>query len=55
MAVLVIAVVAMVLSPGGDPYSMLMMLVPLVGLYFGGIALCKWLPSRRPPSVGPRQ
>jgi sec-independent protein translocase protein TatC len=47
IAVLVIAIVSMVLSPGGDPYSMLMMLVPLVGLYFGGIALCKWLPSRR--------
>jgi sec-independent protein translocase protein TatC len=51
IAVLVIAVVAMVLSPGGDPYSMMMMLVPLVGLYFGGIVLCKWLPSRRPPSL----
>jgi hypothetical protein len=24
------------------------MLVPLVGLYFGGIALCKWLPSPGP-------
>jgi Sec-independent protein secretion pathway component TatC len=41
----------MVLSPGGDPYSMLMMLVPLIGLYFSGIALCKWLPSRRPGST----
>jgi sec-independent protein translocase protein TatC len=54
MAVLVIAVVAMVLSPGGDPYSMLMMLGPLVALYFGGIALCQWLPSRRPPPVAPK-
>jgi Sec-independent protein secretion pathway component TatC len=24
---------------------MLMMLLPLIGLYFGGIALCKWLPN----------
>ena len=47
IAVLVMAVMSMVLSPGGDPYSMLMMLVPLVVLYFGGIALCKWLPSNR--------
>jgi sec-independent protein translocase protein TatC len=47
IAVLMMAVAAMVLSPGGDPYSMLMMLVPLVALYFGGIALCKWLPSNR--------
>jgi sec-independent protein translocase protein TatC len=44
IAVLVIAVLSMVLSPGGDPYSMMMMLVPLVLLYFGGIALCRWLP-----------
>ena len=44
------AIAAMVLSPGGDPYAMMMMLVPLIGLYFGGIGLCKWLPatSRRP-------
>ncbi len=47
IAVLIMAIVAMVLSPGGDPYSMLMMLVPLVGLYFSGIALCNWLPNRR--------
>jgi sec-independent protein translocase protein TatC len=51
IAVLAMAVAAMVLSPGGDPYSMLMMLVPLIGLYFSGIALCKWLPSRRPGST----
>jgi sec-independent protein translocase protein TatC len=47
IAVLGMAVAAMVLSPGGDPYSMLMMLVPLIGLYFGGIALCRWLPAGR--------
>ncbi len=52
IAVLIMAVISMVLSPGGDPYSMLMMLVPLVGLYFAGVALCKWLPSRRGPAVG---
>ncbi len=54
IAVLIIAVISMVLSPGGDPYSMLMMLVPLVGLYFGGVALCKWLPSRQGPAVTKR-
>jgi sec-independent protein translocase protein TatC len=53
IAVLIMAVVSMVLSPGGDPYSMLMMLIPLVGLYFAGVGLCKWLPSRRGPAVGP--
>jgi sec-independent protein translocase protein TatC len=49
IAVLGMAVASMVLSPGGDPYSMLMMLVPLIILYFGGVALCKWLPSKRNP------
>lgn len=48
IAVLMMAIGSMVLSPGGDPYSMMMMLVPLVGLYFGGIALCKWLPTNGP-------
>ncbi|MEX0678157.1 MAG: twin-arginine translocase subunit TatC [Pirellulales bacterium] len=52
MAVLVIAIVSMVLSPGGDPYSMMMMMAPLVGLYFGGIAVCRWLPSRGARGVG---
>jgi sec-independent protein translocase protein TatC len=47
IAVLVLAVLSMVLSPGSDPYSMLLMLAPLVGLYFGGIGLCKWLPRRQ--------
>ena len=45
IAVLAMAVLSMVLSPGGDPYSMMMMLVPLIGLYFSGIALCRWMPS----------
>jgi sec-independent protein translocase protein TatC len=54
IAVLLMAVAAMVLSPGGDPYSMMMMLVPLIGLYFGGIALCKWLPSNHPAAAEDR-
>lgn len=53
IAVLVMAVASMLLSPGGDPYSMLMMLVPLVGLYFAGVGLCKWMPSRKGPAVRP--
>lgn len=51
-AVVVIAVVAMVLTPSPDPYSMLLMGVPLVGLYFGGIALCKYAPGRRLDAPG---
>ena len=47
IAVLVLAILAMILSPGGDPNSMLLMFFPLVGLYFAGIALCKYLPARR--------
>lgn len=46
IAVLLMAIASMVLSPGGDPYSMMFMLGPLVILYFGGIALCYFLPTR---------
>jgi sec-independent protein translocase protein TatC len=50
MAVLVIFVLAMVLTPS-DPYSMLLMAVPLVLLYFGGVAMCRLMP-RREATVG---
>lgn len=46
IAVLAIFVIAMILTPSPDPYSMLLMAVPLTALYFGGVALCRWLPSR---------
>jgi sec-independent protein translocase protein TatC len=46
VSVLVIFVVAMVLTPA-DPYSMLLMAVPLTGLYVLGIGLCKWMPHGR--------
>jgi sec-independent protein translocase protein TatC len=48
IAVLVIAFIAMVLTPA-EPYSMLMMAVPLIALYFFGIALCRWMPRRTTP------
>lgn len=41
MAVLVIAIVSMLLTPS-DPQSMLLMMLPLVFLYIGGIQLCKF-------------
>ncbi|RIK80298.1 MAG: twin-arginine translocase subunit TatC [Planctomycetota bacterium] len=44
IAVLVMACLSAVLSPGGDPYSMLFMFIPLVGLYFLGIGLCRYMP-----------
>jgi sec-independent protein translocase protein TatC len=48
IAVLVIAVLSMVLTPA-DPGSMLLMFVPLTVLYFGGILLCLFMPRRRSP------
>ena len=48
MAILVIFIVAMLLTPS-DPQSMFLMAVPLVFLYFGGILLCKYLPKRKSP------
>lgn len=48
IAILVIAFLSMILTPGGDLYSMLGMGLPLIFLYFLGIALCKYLPMGRP-------
>jgi sec-independent protein translocase protein TatC len=45
LAILGIALVAMLLTPTPDPFSMLMMMVPLMGLYELGIALCLWTES----------
>ncbi len=46
VAVLSIFIVAMVLTPSGDPYSMCLMALPLTVLYFGGVLLCRVLPRR---------
>jgi sec-independent protein translocase protein TatC len=48
IAVLVIFVIAMLLTPA-DPVSMLLMAVPLTGLYFLGIGMCRWMPRKRSP------
>lgn len=45
ISVLVIAIGSAVLSPGGDPWSMLIMTTSLVILFFGGVALCKIWPK----------
>jgi sec-independent protein translocase protein TatC len=50
ISVVVIFAIAMILTPA-DPGSMLMMAVPLTGLYFLGIWLCKRLP--RGEALGP--
>ena len=47
IAVLVIFVLAMVLTPS-DPYSMLLMAIPLTVLYFGGVLMCRLMPRRGP-------
>ncbi|MCA9157608.1 MAG: twin-arginine translocase subunit TatC [Planctomycetales bacterium] len=44
IAVLVIAFLSMLLTPA-DIYSMLGLFIPLVGLYFLGILLCKYMPQ----------
>jgi sec-independent protein translocase protein TatC len=46
LAVVIIAFISMVFTPA-DPISMLLMLIPLVLLYFGGIAMCQWMPGAR--------
>jgi sec-independent protein translocase protein TatC len=46
IAILIIAVVSVVLTPA-DVTSMLAMMIPLVLLYFLGIAMCKYLPRGR--------
>jgi sec-independent protein translocase protein TatC len=53
-AVVVIAVISMVLTPGGDASSMLLMFGPLTALYFAGILMCKHMPgASAAPGGGP--
>lgn len=46
IAVLVIAFLSMILTPA-DPYSMILLMCPLVMLYFLGIGLCRFMPRGR--------
>jgi sec-independent protein translocase protein TatC len=48
VAILVICVLSMFLTPA-DPGSMILMALPLIVLYFGGVGLCKWMPRRESP------
>ncbi|MGD9645050.1 MAG: twin-arginine translocase subunit TatC [Pirellulales bacterium] len=50
IAIFVIVVLSAVLTPA-DPNSLLLMAIPLVFLYFGGVALCHYLPSRNRPAA----
>jgi sec-independent protein translocase protein TatC len=49
ISVLVICFLSMVLTPSGDPQSMMLMAVPLMFLYVGGVLLCKLMPRRTTP------
>ncbi len=45
IAILIISFLAMILTPGADPYSMVGLAAPLVLLYFLGIFLCRYMPK----------
>jgi len=47
IAILVITIISMVLTPA-EPYSMLMMMMPLIFLYEMGILVCHWFPKPKP-------
>lgn len=46
IAILVIVVVSAVLTPA-DPYTIFLMAIPLIVLYFLGLGLCRWMPRGR--------
>jgi sec-independent protein translocase protein TatC len=46
LSILVIFILSAVLTPA-DPYSLLLMALPLCALYFGGIVLCKLMPRTK--------
>jgi sec-independent protein translocase protein TatC len=47
LAVIVLAIFSALITPTPDAVTMLAMLIPLCGLYFLGIYLCKWSGSGR--------
>lgn len=48
-SVLAIFAISMMLTPGGDPQSLIAMAGCLTPLYFLGIGLCKWMPRMNQP------
>ncbi|MDX1962611.1 MAG: twin-arginine translocase subunit TatC [Pirellulales bacterium] len=51
IAILVITVLSAVLTPA-DPYSIFLLMIPLILLYFGGIGLCMLWPKTRRDGAG---
>jgi len=47
IAIFVITVISMILTPA-EPYSMLMMMIPMILLYEVGIVICRWFPKPMP-------
>lgn len=47
MSIFIITIVSMLLTPA-EPYSMLMMMIPMIVLYECGILICRWFPKPRP-------
>ena len=52
IAILAIFIIATILCPSPDIYSMSLMALPMTLLYFGGIALCAYSSGRRPAGLG---
>jgi sec-independent protein translocase protein TatC len=51
MAIFVLAIASVILTPSQDPFSMLLMLGPLVTLYYFGILLCKQMRKTPPATI----
>jgi len=51
IAVIVIFVVSAILTPA-DPYSLLFLAIPLCVLYFGGLAICRWVAAAEGKPAG---
>lgn len=47
IAIFVITIISMILTPA-EPYSMLMMMIPMIILYEFGILICRWFPKPKP-------
>lgn len=47
MSIFIITIVSMLLTPA-EPYSMLMMMIPMIVLYEFGILICLWFPKPKP-------
>ncbi len=47
-----IFILAPILNPSPDPYSMRLIAGPMTILYFGGILLCQYTSRRKPKGIG---